>query len=197
MTRINVALKPPQDVTTRLRELAEDLLPAAGALFRTGDRGTIPHLTLYMGEFEPADVAILLQRITSIPPGAATVTCDAQAISCTAGGYVEVAYAKSEALIRAQASVAGSVCDVALPVCMPSHVTPTDDQRRNLEEYRYELVGDSFRPHVTLGRLAADASVALRDQPLAQLSFVPAGFVVAEADEHGAARRVLMRTGRQ
>jgi hypothetical protein len=52
----------------------------------------------------------------------------------------------------------------------------------------------SVRPSA-LGRLAADASVALRDQPLAGLSFVPDGFLVAEADEHGAARRVLMRTG--
>ena len=194
MMRVNVALKPPRDVTEQLVQLAEDLLPAAHSVFRTGDHHSIPHLTLYMGVFRPQDVEIVLRRIASVPPGAATVSCAAQAISVTAGGYLEVGYAKSAELGRAQLAVAGAVRDLAQPVAMPGHVTPTDDQRRNLTRYRYELVGDSFRPHVTLGRLAADASVALHDRPLAALSFVPDGFVVCEADEHGAARRVLLQT---
>jgi 2'-5' RNA ligase len=194
MTRINVALQPPDDVTARLTRLAEDLLPAADAVFRTGDQGSIPHLTLYMGEFEPADVPVVLKRISSVPSSTVVISCDAQGITCTAGGYLEIAYAKTEALTRAQATVAGTVRDLAQPVAMPRHVTPTEDQQRNLEAYRYELVGDSFRPHVTLGRLATDAGVMLGDRPWSTLSFAPKGLVVAEADEHGAAKRVLMCT---
>ena len=191
MTRINVALKPPDDVTTRLVSLAQDLLPAGRTLSRIGDLGSLPHLTLYMAEFQPQDVGAVQKRITAIAPDLTAAACDAQGISCTAGGYLEIAYAKSAALVRMQQVIARSVQDLALPVAMPAHVTPTADQRRNLEIYRYELMGDSFRPHVTLGRLVPYGSVTFHNQPFAALSFLPEDLSVAEADEHGAARRLL------
>jgi hypothetical protein len=111
-------------------------------------------------------------------------------LSLTEGGYVEVGYSKTETLIALQSQVAAGLVDLALPVNIPAHVTPSMNQRDNIARYKYELMGDSFRPHVTLGRLVPEGKVTLWPFKLPEFSFWPTHLVVGEADEQGSMRRI-------
>lgn len=147
-----------------------------------------------MADFDALSLDIVLARVADVVGGEPVVTCSAQGISRTAGGYVEVAYAKTAALTAMQSSVARELRELVLPVAMPPHVVPSEDQLRNIDLYGYELMGDSFRPHVTLGRLVAGRAVMLPDTDLPALSFHASDVMVAVADDQGAARDVLIRT---
>jgi 2'-5' RNA ligase len=192
MTRLNVALEPSATVAARLAHLAAEVLPA-GSVFRIGEDGRHPHLTLYMAEFEPSALDAVLARVAGAARDAAGAACAGQSLACTAGGYVEIGYAKTAVLLGQQFEIADRLRDLALPVPMPLHLTPTEDQRRNLESHRYELMGDSFRPHVTLGRLAPEGRASLFDAGFPGFSFVPAALMVAIADDQGAARHIVLR----
>ncbi|MET8281760.1 hypothetical protein [Micromonospora sp. NPDC005174] len=193
MTRLNVALEPPAPVAARLVHLAAELVPS-DSVFRIGEDGRHPHLTLYMADFEPWALDAVLANIADAAreaPGAAV--CTGQSLACTAGGYVELGYAKTGALLGQQLKIADRLRDLAVPATMPPHLTPTDDQWRNLESYHYELMGDSFRPHVTLGRLASNGRSSLFDAGFPAFSFVPTALMVAVADDQGAARHIVLR----
>ncbi|MET8090223.1 hypothetical protein [Micromonospora sp. NPDC005220] len=172
--------------------MAADVL-STDSVFRIGEDGRHPHLTLYMAEFEPWALDAVLARVAGAARHATGVACAGQSLACTAGGYVEIGYAKTGALLGQQFEIADRLRDLALPVPMPPHLTPTDDQRRNLELYRYELMGDSFRPHVTLGRLAPKGRASLSDAGFPAFSFMPAALLVAVADDQGAARHIVLR----
>lgn len=192
MTRLNVALEPSAPVAESLANLAAAVLPT-GSIFRIGEDGRHAHLTLYMADFEPRALDAVLARVAGAAGDASGPACAGQSLACTAGGYVEVGYAKTGALLGRQFEIADRLRDLALPARMPPHVTPTSDQRRNLESYGYELIGDSFRPHITLGRLAPEGRASLFDAGFPAFSFVPAALMVAVADDQGAARHIVLR----
>jgi hypothetical protein len=147
-------------------------------------------MTLYMGEFPPSCVKDAISKVRDTDLGVSVGECSAASLSLTEGGYIEVGYSKTVTLIALQARVAAGLVDLALPVAIPLHVTPSANQRDNIVRYKYELMGDSFRPHITLGRLAPEGRMSLWPLKLPEFSFWPTHLVIGEADEQGSMREI-------
>jgi hypothetical protein len=89
-----------------------------------------------------------------------------------------------------QAIAAETLLDLALPVSVPPHITPSQDQRDNIAKYKYELIGDSYRPHITLGRLRPHGQLTVWPLTLPDFSFRPDHLLVGEADDQDSVRTV-------
>jgi hypothetical protein len=189
---------PPDDIAGRLTDLSQRVVPPQSS-FRIDGVSRKAHVTLYMGNFNADRISQLERRIAAADLGCRAARCDAASISLTAGGYVEVGYSKTEVLVRLQESVASIAADLALPADLPAHVTPTENLEYNIRRYKYELIGDSFRPHATLGCLAPGGEALLPSVRLDQFSFSTARLLIGDADENGSVRairaQVLLESG--
>lgn len=189
--RVNISLDPPSPVREWITLLSRRFLERDSAFIVDG-LSRHPHLTIYMAEFSRSHVEELAGRLTA--PGISSyfpIELDPTGVSVTQGGYVEISYSKTFTLQGLQMQVVRRCHELALPNLEAPHSSLTRNQQENLRRYSYDLIGDSFRPHITLGRLLPAGKVQLTDLEFEKLAFTCNEMVLYRADSQGSGRELL------
>jgi 2'-5' RNA ligase superfamily len=193
-TRVNLAVLPPADVVNAVVEYAHSLISEEDSLFVIDGIQRRAHLTLYMAEFPQAQSTSveILARVTAALEGHRPVQCSTASVSVVDGGFVELGYEKTADLLELQSKIVSAAESLAQEATLPSHTRITPARAASLKLHKYEYTGDSFRPHITLGRVlrTVTLSVDLITQ-LPNFSFSGSALVIGPADDQGSIRRLL------
>jgi 2'-5' RNA ligase len=185
--RLNFALVPPAVAEANLVQAASQI--AADSVRSFAIDGTVrrAHLTIFMTHVTNAASAEGMHRaLVDVRRDYQAEELRAVAFSVSANGYVEVAYEKSDGLIRLQAALVAALPQRAeTRVVGESHLS--HGERANLRCFGYEFVGDQFRPHVTLARFDPRARISVPPLDRAALSFTAERLTLLVADEEGCA----------
>jgi 2'-5' RNA ligase len=167
LTPCDIVLLPAAGLAQQSIDTSRRLSRESNALFTLDEAVSVPHISLYMGQFGATGLeklqALLGSIAASTPPFSLTVTSYMQA-----DGYVDANYARSDALDHLQMAVvngANPLRDGILTEDATRLETADGEGRGNLETYGYQFVGELFRPHLTLMRLNDNGTVDTNTLP--------------------------------
>lgn len=191
---LNVALLPPPDVVASVADLSERAR-ALGGSFRVDNVVRFAHLTLYMARFEHLEAKLAHAALLT-----AAQTLDRHVVEHTGyfithGNYYEVSYARTPALRGMHSVVTCALSPFRFspgnPVTERYFGRYSHDQVLNAKECGYDLAGNIYRPHVTITHFREDHGSHGLPTADGSLSFVAKRIGLFEADEMGAARRLI------
>lgn len=185
--KFGVCLLLPPHLEGRLVQTAE-ALPVSGQAFRIDAVVRRPHLTIYMATFDKSRLRGLIETLRSVSTMIDLPTCTAYGLTITAGGYLEVGYYKTSALVELQGRIveaAGTFRD-GQAERGNSHLESAMGKR-----YGYKFAGDAFRPHVTLAAYRTERISDLPSTLPAHYDFSASALALAAVDNLGAIREVL------
>ena len=187
---LNIAIVPPSPVASQIIELST-LTKALGGLFDLGDEGRVPHMTVFMARFPSNRVASVRTRLADVLRRCERVKLRQAGYLLTAGNFYEVSYELEEALVRTQTMVAAAVQSLRYrpgdPVREEYFGPYSPTQQVNAELHGYDLMGSSYRPHITITRFPAAVAPPELPRAPADLSFVVDRIGLYRADPLGAA----------
>jgi hypothetical protein len=187
---LNVAIYPPSAVRRKIADLAGDLLPS-DSTFRVDDVQRIVHMTLYMARLPKSVLSIMYRFAETFRPKLSKMRCEAVGIARTEQDYVEIIYLKTAFLLELQAAIVDRLAPAAESASSSAPLKVNSAELNSLNAYKYEFVGDAFRPHVTLGKGLVGRPILIPDINLPSLSFTPEALLVGQADKFGAVRSIL------
>jgi len=154
----DIVILPADDLAHKAISLSEQLAQH-GTLFTLKDGARYPHASLYMTQLKVADLekvkALLAAIAASTPQLDITATRYDQA-----EGYIDVEYARTEALAHLQMTVVEAINPIR-----DGMYAATGKARESLEKYGYRGVGELFRPHLTLTRFVGGRSIDANTLP--------------------------------
>jgi hypothetical protein len=188
-TLINVCIVPDERVGAECVLISQSLANDDTLFVLGGDK--FAHMTAYMARFADDQVDAVVRGVEEALRAATSFRCQHSGYLMTAGRYLEVSYAKSDAFMRLHESLIEAVAGLRINPGDPyeeGYFTPyTAEQQRNARETGYDLARSLYRPHVTLTRYreggVPDVFPAL---PAADLSFGLGKVCVYKADDNGA-----------
>lgn len=177
LRQLNVAIQPGPQTVDRLRRFTRYLSDLNETRFVVDHKRLFFHMTLIM--FPEPDTLNPKKLLAS--PGfsfdGSDVSCEAVGVAITERGYIEVSYKNTRRLRDLQELLANHLRGSAV------------------DTSRYELLGDNFRPHVTLGRLCDDQDRVLlpMHRSWRELSFTGSRLHLFIANDQGQAVHSLDR----
>jgi hypothetical protein len=191
-TLLNVAIVPPRSVAAAIHAMSGALAASGDGLFVVDGVERLAHVTVYMARFPTDTVAEILDRLERLDIHPVDIKHSGYFV--TAGNYYEVSYQRTAELELLQSTIIGRLKDLRFAPGDPERETffgpYSADQRASAEACGYDLSGNLFRPHVTLSQLRGTPRPRLPESP-DELSFVANTLALFEADEFGAARRLI------
>ena len=190
---LNVAALPPPVIADQIARLSARTLAAGGTLLVDGQE-RYPHLTLYMTRFPDTALEQIVAAIEEALGDIRRVEAIHDGYYVTPGLYYEVSYQRTDELLRLHWRVTRSLHGLrylaATPMAESYFGLYSEDQRRNVQRWGYDLAGSLFRPHITVTRFTAAVGEEL-PQAAMNLSFTLDRLGLFEADGDGAARRLI------
>jgi hypothetical protein len=188
-TLINVCIVPDERVGTECVAISQSLKNDSILFVLGGD--IFAHVTAYMARFANDQIDAVVRGVENALQSAESFRCQHSGYLMTAGRYLEVSYAKSDALVQLHESLINAVATLRINPGDPyeeGYFTPyNSEQQRNAQETGYDLARNLYRPHITLTRYreggVPDMFPAL---PAANLSFNLGKVCVYKADDNGA-----------
>ena len=189
--KLNIVLLPDDATRTEALARARMLPPELRDAYRLGNQAE-PHLTLYQAAFAEASVPDLARLVTGFGEEfrAPAVTFD---FCRSYRGFLfwMTSTADKPALVSLQERVIASAVRWWTPTSVPHGLT--DDEARHWRACGYHLVGESFLPHITLGKFESD------DKALSAAFAIPLGawratlgtLALATVGESGQASTIL------
>ena len=191
---LNVAIIPPEKVAAaaaRLSKEAQDL----GGSFQIDNIERFAHITLYMARFRCSELDRVRLAFQELDASLRHHAIQHTGYFVTADGYYEISYARTAALLAAHEVVTKSVgafrFSPGRPVREAYFGGYSRQQRLNAREWGYDLAGELYRPHVTLTRFPGGPDRESLPVAAGDLSFTAARIGLFEADQLGAARKLL------
>ena len=196
-TIINVCIIPKKEVGDECVWLAQ-FLKSPATRFVLDGQTKFAHLTLWMARVDKGQISQLLVEATRILSMEKPFLCKHTGYFATAGRYYEVSYAKSAEFLGLQSRLVEGLKEFRLNPKEPyeeAYFVPyTNEQRKNAEETGYDLVGELYRPHITLARWhEGQVPKKLPELPVANLSFDLSTVCICLATEAGAVYKMLAR----
>lgn len=156
--RINVAVKPPKDISDKAIKISKSLSEKSKAYFVLDGKNYYPHLTIYSPEFPKKSLDKILDQIEAITSGTKTFGCRLLDLH-THDGYIDV-----EAELSSQFKKLHETIIEKLNPLREGHLrekyTVEENlmklklaQRENIQAYGYPDAMELYRPHLTLIRL--------------------------------------------
>lgn len=193
---LNVAIVPPDNVAITAIELSKEA-QNLGGLFLIDNITKFSHMTLYMARFHRSELdsvhGALLRLRTSLRQQAIKHT----GYFVTPGNYYEISYARSPALLSTHEAITQALSEFRFspghPVIEKYFGRYSSKQEQNAKRWGYDLVGEMYRPHVTLTHFPVPPERGNLPTVRADLSFTATEIGLFEADEVGAARKWIAR----
>jgi 2'-5' RNA ligase len=192
---VNVAIIPPTTVGSAVCNFSGEIRPRGGEFVVDGLMRH-PHLTLFLARVAketPEEISDRLsQLLSSFRPFRAKHT----GFFLTDDRFYEASYRRDESIFTLHKSVLGLIAPYRY-----SHDFPrreeffgkySQEQKKNVLKFGYDLAGDLFRPHITITRLKK-GSVEPSLASDADLSFKVSQIGLFVADDFGAARSLVMK----
>lgn len=151
----DIVILPTDELTQKAISLSEQLAQH-DTLFTLKDGEYYSHASLYMAQLKVDD----LDRVKSILSGIANSTPQLSLTATRydqAEGYIDVEYARTEAIDRLQMAVVEAINPIRDGMRIKDKarmLTTIGKVRENLDKYGYRGVGELFRPHISLTRFA-------------------------------------------
>jgi len=194
---LNVAIIPSAQVTTAAIELSR-AASMLGGLFELDERSHRPHLTIYMARFARSQVDTIHSILTSFIPSTETQLLRHAGYHLTPLGYYEISYERTPQLIALHQNMTRELYGLRFspgnPVVEDYFGEYTGATKFNAERWGYDLVGELYRPHITLTRFAAGMrtgqSTSLPRWPI-DLSFPFEAVGLFRADRMGSVGEVI------
>jgi hypothetical protein len=194
---LNVAVIPPDDVTNEAISLSKETGPIGG-LFELNHTTRFPHATIYMARFAPSKISATQEILSIIIPILEEQILEHIGYHLTPHKYYEVSYAKTPALERTQVIIAKQLRELRFapgnPVIEHYFGAYEHAVEENVESWGYDLMGDLYRPHITLTRFPAESQIGSQTslpKSSNNLSFPLARIGLFRADDMGSARELI------
>lgn len=192
---INVCIVPSETVGTQCVDLSQSVA-SPDTLFALDGVSKFPHMTVFMARFARQEVENVLANTERVTQEVKSFLCEHTGYFLTAGRYLEVSYRKSDAFLRLQKVLVDSLKDLRINPGQPyqeSYFAPyTSEQEKNATETGYDLVGEIYRPHITLTRYAeGKVPEEFPGLKATSLNFPLHTICVYEADDNGAVFKKL------
>ncbi len=192
----NLVLLPDQRLTDKAINLSRELA-RFDSYFVLEEGKRFAHISLYKFQLKAEDIPKVDEALASIARSVSPLQLKARTYSYEHDGYhfIDVEYEKTAELLGLQKSVIEAVNPLR------EGMREKDKERmlsaeglslENYQKYGYNLVGELFRPHISLTRLKTedhDVSKVLDDLHDFDGSFVALGLF--ETGDHGTAIRKL------
>lgn len=196
---LNVSLLPSVEVIQRVIGLSAELETIGEFILDHATR--LPHLTLYMARLERARVDKAVEAVETLLDSTSPLELTCTGALVTDGQYVELSYVRTSELVDLQHAVVDRMVPMRyVPEDYASYYETyfgpySDEQRENVRTSGYDLMGDLFRPHITLTRLRQNAVASQTLEALRPEAFSCRCDTVAilEADDLGAGRQLLQQ----
>lgn len=196
---LNISVAVPTELTGLLILASAEAAGKSG-LFTLGRTSNVPHLTLFMTRF-PADArAHVVEAVQTVAQRKIAPTLNHIGYNSTDGGYFEALYQSTTKLRNLQTELAVALQPLTTRIShtyRESYYGPfTQSQQTSVRLYGYDLMGELFRPHVTLTRFPEKADttdLASRMPAPGRLSFRATSLQVAVADTNGSAIAIVTR----
>lgn len=193
---INVCIVPPQTVGVQCVELSQSVA-SPDTLFSLDGESKFPHMTVYMARFATQEVANVIAGAERATQSVKSFTCEHTGYFMTAGRYLEASYRKSDAFLELQNLFVDNLKEYRINPGQPhqeDYFAPyTSEQEKNATETGYDLVGNIYRPHITLTRYAeGKVPQEFPAMKATSLSFPLHTICVYEADDNGAVFKKLV-----
>lgn len=192
---LNLAIIPPGPVASIALDLSSQAL-SKGGIFCLDGATRFAHMTLYMARFHRHQVATVIAESARLLHGVSQQFMRHTGYFVTAGRYYEISYARTPDLMTMHEMVAYSLAPFRYSPGRPHREgyfgAYSEEQQVNAREWGYDLVGSMYRPHITITRFPEFANKR-PELPKASngLSFTASQIGIFEADELGAARRLI------
>ena len=155
-------------------------------------------MTIYMARFSRSKIDAVREILSATVAIFEEVILDHNGYYVTPINYYEISYAKDLRLERMQEVIAKNLHMLRYapgdPIIENYFGNYVGDTKKNAEVWGYDLIGDLYRPHVTLTRFPAksriDPQVPLPESP-DDLSFPLSSIGLFRADDMGAARELI------
>jgi hypothetical protein len=195
---LNVAVIPPDNVANESIALSRRA-KSLGGLFELDRATRLPHLTIYMARFSHSKVDAVRRMLSTIIPTFEEQTVNHTGYYLTPNRYYEISYARTPGLVLAQANITKKLCELrhspGNPVIENYFGEYKGKTKNSVERWGYDLVGNLYRPHLTLTRFSTEpqAVVAPASLPksLNDLSFTLSTVGLFRADSMGSARELI------
>jgi len=190
-TIFNVALIPPAHITALVCHYSHQLKEFGGS-FEVDNASHIAHLTVFMARMQDSAGATILDSVDALLRHQPPLHLMQSGYFMTPGRYYEVSYQRSAEVLGFQHEFVKRLAPLRFSPGRPIRETYFGQynirQRLNAIRYGYDLVGQLFRPHITLTRFPEPPTRPLPPPPDQDLSFLGDRFGVFRADHLGAAR---------
>lgn len=151
---LDAVLLPAEPIAGRCAWLSKSL-SEYGTDFTLNELDAVPHLSIYMGLFDPDAVRVIQELATGVTLTATTYREDLEQ------GMFEVGYETTPELVELQQRIVEGLNPLRRGLRTLDPVgrriaewlpTTSGELRDNVERFGYDEIGSHFRPHVTLTR---------------------------------------------
>jgi len=154
--RLNIVLKPPQDVAQKAIDLSHEIGRNKDALFVLNGAEFYPHITIYASEFSEENLDKVLRELESISSDSSAVTLRFTG-TYSAQGFVGLNFESSSAndlhheVLRRVSPL--RVMNGGSREFLGYHIDFNPAQLKNIADYGYPDAMKLYAPHLTLARL--------------------------------------------
>lgn len=159
-TRINIAVKPPQEVAEQVVALSKDIGTHKESFFVLDGLHYFPHLTLYSPEYPEKNVDEILLATENIVAGTEPFTATSTLFNSHLG-YIDLAMEKTDLWEKLHEAVVTRLNPYRENHIRDKYLSElarySSIQQKYIQAYGYSEVFTTFRPHITITRLKDEA----------------------------------------
>jgi 2'-5' RNA ligase len=195
-TRINIAVKPPQEIIEQAIEISHKISKDVETYFVLDGLNYFPHLTLYSPEFPDTNLDHVFKAVAEI--ASQTKSFMAAISSCNShGGYIDLAIEKTESWEKLHTMIIEQLNPLRENHIREKYHSELKNyspiQQEYIQNYGYSEVFTAFRPHLTITRVKDEAKA---EEIVKQLHFPLHSFQVTEIaaytmGEHGTCTDII------
>ena len=189
----NIALIVPIDLAHTATELSEQLKSFGSEIVLDGT-DFIPHISLYMTEFETSSVAKITAKLGSIAEKFVAFELTAEKFYMNESNYIDIQYVCNKELQELHEEIIDNLKELRLkkPVSRNYYTGPAADKMyQNVLDFGYSIGKELYRPHLTLAKLRTPDQEALESLKWGEFDMSATKIGLYEADKLGACRRLV------
>lgn len=196
--RINIAVRVPGNVSREVMALSKGIGKANESYFVLNASSALPHITLYSPEYPVQRIPEVLETVRRIAASTKPFTAHFTQVD-SHRGYIDLALENTAAWVNLHTTVVQALNPLRDGHLRAKYLDQNElknyspSQQENMNIFGSVEVGASFRPHLTLVKLA-DSTAAKEVAEGVQLPVKPFAVATLAAftmGEHGTCRKVV------